>query len=300
MPTDPAPPNPAPPDPAGESKLQKALLEEYATVRQEVILHVQLYKTQERNGVILIPLAGLLTPLLVGRGGLPISALGMSATINLSPWIDLAILVAISTVAFFLVFSVLAVQFALQVLGVRSERLEEEINKCLGGQYFVWERLVPQIWSNKSTILYKMPDTFVPMLSSLLVVIFAVLLPLVAITKDLCKTPDSAFTVFVFLYVWYLFFALIFGACTTSYVTGPELRKDCRASFEYALIGGTAPLIRSGSDVIRNMGVATGAIALAFVLTVVWMDPRYPLICKYLEASPPTTAAAAPLLVPKQ
>jgi hypothetical protein len=281
-----------PPDPASiKAELAKALLQEYVSIRQEVVLHVQLYKTQERNAAILIPLAGLLIPLLVGRS-ISVSALGANATVNLSPWTDLLILFGVSTVAFFLAFSVLAVQYALQVLGVRSERLEDEINDCFDGRrHFFWEHVVPEIWSNKSKLLYKMPDLYVPLLSSLLILIFAFVLPLVAITQHLCRAPDLGFTFFVFLYVWYLLAVMRFGAHITGYVTGPELREDCRKSFQHALTGGSAPLIRSGLDVLRNIGAVTFAIALALVLAVVWIAPRYPTFCTYLESSGPISNA---------
>src|SRR5579864_4760185 len=92
-----------------KTEIAKTLMQEYLSARQEVILHVQLYKTQGRNGAILTTFVGLLLPLLIGQSiSLPATGIALHST----PWTDLIILFTISSITFFMAFSALAILFA--------------------------------------------------------------------------------------------------------------------------------------------------------------------------------------------
>src|SRR5436305_11452830 len=97
-------------------EVAKILMQEYISARQEVLEHVKLYKTQARSGTFLIPLTSLLIPLALGeRIQIP------NTTINLdpNPWLSFGIALTISTVILHMTFSILAIQFATQVLAER-------------------------------------------------------------------------------------------------------------------------------------------------------------------------------------
>lgn len=132
-----------------------ALMLDYANARSEIVLHIRLYKTQERYGAVIVGALGLLVPLLIGTN---ISGQGLKDLKALGPGAVLLGLFTISTILFHMYFSTLANLFALQVLAERCILLEERINSCLEGQHFFWERLTKLIWSKDGIPIHKMPD----------------------------------------------------------------------------------------------------------------------------------------------
>ncbi|MDQ6701845.1 MAG: hypothetical protein M3Z96_01435 [Pseudomonadota bacterium] len=281
--------------PINEADVVKALMQEYISAKQEVLLHVQLYKTQERNGAILIGLIGLLIPLLIGQSISP--ALGIK--FPLTRWTELVILFTTSTVIFIMFYTALAILFALQLLAERCVWLENEINKFLRGQYLVWEGgIVHKIWSTKSDIKHKNPDAAFVIFVYLLIIVLAVLLPLSVLTKILCEEPDPLLKAAVFAYTGYLFTVLPIGMYINIYVMG-ALREDCRQLFRHAIKGDGPPLGRSGIGTLLVMGVAAFAVAWVFVYYYfgyyngeIPFIPRSTGVCTYLGTTSPSPASA--------
>jgi hypothetical protein len=94
----------AAPTAADNAEILKALEQDYASARAEIVLHIQLYKTQERYGTVIVGILGLLIPLLIsgnitGQAWRNLKALGPEAV--------LFGLFTISTVLFHMYFSTL-------------------------------------------------------------------------------------------------------------------------------------------------------------------------------------------------
>jgi hypothetical protein len=272
-----------------EAEVVKVLLQEYLSARKEVLLHVQLYKTVPvRNAAILTAVVGLLIPLLTGQN-IPLPVTGVVVPSN--PWTDLMILFTISTIAFLLVFSVLALLFSLQVLAERCVWLEDEINKCLRGPYLLWERFARQIWSTDSKLVYKMPDAGAAIFFHLLVLIFALFLPTFVLVKILCGTPDVWLKTAVFGYAIYLFAVPALSFYVNVYTMG-KLRPYCAKLFQQTREGNDPPPGPSGLSTLLIIAAAAGAVGC--VLLVVIPQPD---VCAYVGprfASPPV-ASAVPL-----
>jgi len=219
--------------PASErTEVAKILMQEYVSARQEVLEHVKLYKTQARSGTFLIPLTSLLIPLALGQ---ELQVPNTNISLDPNPWISLGIVFTISTVILHMTFSILAIQFATQVLAERCVYLEDEINDCFDVKKpMIWERVSQQIWSNRSPIVFYNPDTFVIGFAFIIAVFFAVFLPLYAMTKAFLLPHDWRFSLFAFCYTLYLFFSVLLALHLTVYSTS-SLRMDCRRIFGYEL-----------------------------------------------------------------
>jgi len=140
-------------EPNTDLEVAKLLMQEYLSARQEVILHVQLYKTQGKNAVIITTLAGISLSLVVGPH---VSLLGINLTIT--PIIALIVLYMISIIVFLMMYLAIDILFALQVLAERCVRLENKMNSCLRGPYFVWEQVATCIWSTRAYLIPIQPD----------------------------------------------------------------------------------------------------------------------------------------------
>lgn len=256
-----------------EAEVLKVLTQEYLSAREEVLLHLQLYKTvPTRNAAILTAVVGLLIPLLTGQSiSLPATGIEFHPT----AWTDLVILFTISTIAFLLVFSVLALLFALQVLAERCVRLEDEINKTLRGPYLLWERFAHQIWSTDSVLVYKMPDAGAAVFFHVLVLLFAVGLPLFVLLKILCGTPDRPLIIAVFAYTLYLFATVAISIYVNVHTMG-TLRPYCRKLYQQAFAGNDQPPGRSGLSSLLIIAMAAAVAALVFMV----VTPQ-PIVCMY-------------------
>lgn len=267
-----------------ETETLKVLTEEYLSARQEVLLHLQLYKTvPTRNIAILTAVVGLLIPLLTGQS---INLPGTGVVFNSTPWTDLAILFTISTIAFLLVFSVIALLFNIQVLGERCVRLEDAINEILQKRYLYWERFAHKIWSTHSPLLYNMPDAGAAVFFHLLVLFFAVALPLFVLSKILCGAPDRLLSNAVFFYTLYLFVVPAISIYVNVHTMG-TLRDYCCRLFEEVLAGNDPPSGPSGLNALLIMAVAAALGARVFVVIV----PQ-PSVCAYTGKRSASSAVA--------
>jgi hypothetical protein len=255
-----------------KEEIVKSLVQEYLSARQEVLLHVQLYKTQERNGAIVVALLGILFPLAIGQD---VTLWGN--TIHLTPLIDLAILFIISSIAFVMFFSGIAVLFSLQVLAERCFHLENEINKLLGATFFFWERFAHEIWSSRSSLVSKMPDAVTMVLFYFLVGILAVVVPIIVSEKILCGSPSPPLMIIVAGYLYYLILMPSLAVHMNHYTMGP-LRSDCRRLLEHSLGGKDMPRQRSGWPILLT--IALGVAAANYVL--VWILPGQRSWCEYI------------------
>ncbi len=266
-----------------EAEVLKVLTQEYLSARQEVLLHLQLYKTvPTRNAAILAAVVGLLAPLLAGeRISMPVTGIVVQAT----PWIDIAILFTISTIAFLLVFSVLALLFSIQVLGERCLRIEVEINNTLRGRYLFWEHFTQHIWSTDSVLVYKMPDAAAAVFFHILVVLFAVALPFFVLLKIRCGTPDKYLIVATFIYTFYLF-----GVAAISFFINwhiySTLRRYIRHLYQQVLAGNDPPRGRAGLGMLLIIAAVAGTVGC--VLLVIAL--RLPNACAHIG-----TISASPL-----
>lgn len=251
-------------------------MKEYLSARQEVILHVQLYKnTFGKNAAILFTVVGLLLPLLSGQNiTLPITGNVFHST----PWTDLVILFTISTIAFLLVFITLAILFTLQVLAERCVHLEDEINRLLRGPYLFWERFAHQIWSKNSKLVSKMPETGVSVFFYLLVLFFAFGLPLFILARDLCVERDLPFTLFAASFIFYLFVVPSIAFYTNWYTMG-DLRSDCRKLLQASIAGHAPPHIGTGLTTL--LYISAGALAGALVYVSILTMPQS-TFCTYM------------------
>ena len=210
--------------PANETDVAKALLQEYDSARQEVLLHVQLYKTQYRSVGIVTAIAGLLLPLVIGHIPIP----GTSSLFPVTGWVALFTVFAISSAAILITFSILAALFAMQVLGVRCERLEVQINKCLGGEYLVWEHVtVPLVWGPNGPVL-KNPDAGVMVLFYVFLFLFVLVLPGFAVTKIFCSAPDEYLWFAAAFSIWYSSVFFMYASYVNVYTMGGARRTDVR------------------------------------------------------------------------
>jgi hypothetical protein len=212
-------------------EILKALLQDYATARQEVILHVQLYKTQERYGAVIIGLLGLLFPVLLGT---ELAQLASKSMKDLGPGALLLGLFTTSTILFHMYFTTLANLFALQVLAERCVLLQDEINKCLDkSRHLVWERLTKLIWSKDGIPTHKMPDRVAGMFSFLLVAALGFALPLWLVSNTLAKLQIGPLFVLAVFYIWYLFAAGAFAI--VNFLAVASVRDECHHLFKNAL-----------------------------------------------------------------
>ena len=211
-----------------KAEILKALVQDYASARQEVILHIQLYKTQERYGTVIVGVLGLLIPVLTSA-----ATEQVWKNLKIGPEAILLGLFTVSTIFFHMYFSTLANLFALQVLAERCVFLQDQINKLLNGKYLLWERLTKLIWSKNGIPVHKMPDHVAGILSFFLVSVFAVFLPICVVWRIL-STPQSALiTGVATFYIWYLFAAGILAV--VHFVAVANIRADCHQLFKTAL-----------------------------------------------------------------
>jgi len=243
-------------------EVAKILMQEYISARQEVLEHVKLYKTQGRSAAFLIPLTSLLIPLALGQ---QIQVPNTTISLDPNPWISLGVVFTISTVILHMTFSILAIQFATQVLAERCVYLENEINDCFEiKKPMVWERVSQQIWSNKSPIVFYNPDTFVIFFAFIIALFFAVFLPLYAVTRAFLLPHSGWFYLLVFGYVFYLFFAVLLAVHLTMYSTS-SLRIDCRQIFGYELKKDPLPSRPAMRSLLIIASIA-GAITSLFII----------------------------------
>ena len=261
--------------PINEAEVVKILMQEYLSARQEVLLHIQHYKTLERFAAVILAVGALSVSILSGQN-ITVLGIGVPAT----PGLILLFLFTISTAGYYFLFSALSSQFALQVLAERCVRLEDEMNRLLRGPYMHWERLAQLIWSNRSVLAFKMPDTAQAVCSILLVVLFSVIIPLYVIAQIRCGKVDSFFLLVMHAYAFYLLAMCFAGFQIGIYSTG-AVRDDCRNIFRFAATGGSQPTIDSG--VKRLLLIAALSVILA--ITFLYLIPRSG-ICTHLIQKP--------------
>jgi hypothetical protein len=265
-----------------KAEIAKTLMQEYLSARQEVLLHVQLYKTPERNAAILIALVGLLFPLLSDQSiSLPFTNISFHST----RWTDLVILFTISTIAFLMPSSALAVLFTMQVLAERCVRLEDEINKCLSGKYLFWERVAHKIWSVNGSLVGRMPEAVASVLYYVLILFFAVALPLFVLARNLCAQHDWLYELVTGAYLIYLFAVPMICIHLNLYTMGP-LRAEFSQLLQYVVIGKTFHPGRSG--VIAHLIALTVAVAGAAIFINYVLCPP---VCLYIGARSATSDA---------
>lgn len=251
----------------------KALLQEYEGTRQEVLLHVQLYKTQYRNIGIVTAIAGLLVPLVVGQIPIP----GTSSPYQVTGWIALLIVFTISSAAILIAFSILAALFAMQVLGVRCERLESQINACLGGEYLVWERdTVPLVWGPNGPVS-KNPDVGVMILFYVFLILFVLLLPGIVVTRIFCGAQDQYLWLAAAFCMWYSFAFCMYGIYVNAYTMGGELRKNIRELLLQAKKSDSKKLKRTDFGFVLMIGVAA-----VFMTSGLVMIAKLQNVCAYV------------------
>jgi hypothetical protein len=254
-----------------DAEVVKILMQEYLSARQEVLLHIQHFKTQERYAAIILAV-GALSILILSGQNINILGIGVPST----PWLILVFLFTISTATYFFVFSALSSQFALQILAERCVRLEDEMNRLLRGPYMLWERLAQLIWSNRSTLVYKMPDTAQAICSTLLVVLFAVIIPLHVVFQIICEPHDFLLLFFIHAYTFYLL-AMCFVGFQIGFYSTAAVRDECRQIFRFATVGDVPAIANSG---LRRLLITAGFAAILAVVFLYFV-PRSGA-CKYL------------------
>jgi hypothetical protein len=257
--------------PMNEAEVVKILMQEYLSARQEVLLHIQHFKTQERFATVILAVGALSISILSGQN-INVFGTGVPAT----PGLILVFLFTISTAGYYFLFSALSSQFALQVLAERCVRLEDEMNRLLRGPYMLWERLAQLIWSNRSVLAYKMPDTAQAACSILLVSFFSVIIPLYVIAQIRCAKIDLFFMAVIHAYTFYLL-AMCFAGIQIGVYSTAAVRDDCRNLFRFATRGGIQPTIDSGFKRLLLTAGLAAVLAIAFLYVV----PRSGM-CTYL------------------
>jgi hypothetical protein len=245
-------------------EVAKLLMQEYVSARQEVILHVQLYKTQERNGTVLVALAGLLGTLLIGRG---LFIAETAVTIEKTPWAVLGILFVVSTVAFIMLFSALAVLFALQVLAERCVSLEKAMNSRIKGSYFIWEQFAHDVWS-KHGALRSRPDGVAGILFYLLVLFLAIVLPLIVLKQISCDKVDWWLAIAVGSYVFYVLATFSLAIYVNNH-TMEQLRDDCRQLLENMGAGKSSPQSLTWKSVPWTIATVAATFAIPSVIIAI-------------------------------
>jgi hypothetical protein len=203
-------------------------MQEYASARQEILLHVQHFKTQERYASLLLALGGIIVAILLQSDTMSLP--GLSSTFPRTAWGDLLLIFTITTVIHFVLFGALASQFAASILAERVSRIEDEINRCLRGPYLIWEKISPLIYSNRSPMLYEMPSAGGGLAAILLVAMFAIALPALTLTKVLCKGTDGLLLTATALLVAYLLAMPAIAVRVAVYATG-KVRDDAKQIF---------------------------------------------------------------------
>lgn len=252
-----------------ESEVTKALLQDYMSARQEVLLHLQLYKTvPTRNAAILTAVVGLLVPVLSGQS---ITVPVVGVVFKPTAWIALGILFTISTIAHLLIFSVLALLFNIQVLSERCFDLESQINSSLRGPYLIWEHFTSQIWATDSKVVHKMPDALAALFFYMLVLIFTVGLCGLVLLRMRCGVPaewfsgppDTWLPPVQLAFAVYLLVVPAIAMYVNIYTYG-GLRGYCRDLLRQTREGNATPSTRSG---LWPLIVIVGAASLfAYVL----------------------------------
>jgi NADH:ubiquinone oxidoreductase subunit 3 (subunit A) len=265
-----------------KAEIVKALLKEYLSARQEVILHVQIYKTQYRNVGIITAIAGLLVPLVIGHIPIP----GTSVPYTVTGWVAILIVFTISCAAILITFSVLAAVFAMQALGVRCERLETQINKCLGGKYLIWEHLaVPRIWGAGEQAL-KNPDSGALVFYYIFMFLFVIVMPSVVVTKVLCSDPDIYLYVASVVYIWLSIVCCLYAGYVNAYTIGGRFRSDVRQMLEPIWSGEGKGLTFTS---IRPL-MLIGLVVVPITYGIIVLSTR-PGVCGYVGRLTPSTAS---------
>jgi hypothetical protein len=259
--------------PTKEEEIAKVLLQEYVSTRKEVLLHVQLYKTQYRNIGIVTAIAGLLVPLVIGHIPIP----GISSPYQVTGWVAFLIVFTILSAAIMITFSVLAALFAMQVLGVRCERLEIQINECLGGQYLIWEHVtVPLVWGPSGPV-FKNPDAGVMVLFYVFLILFVLGLPGVVITKILCSAPDKYLWLAAVFCIWYSWAFGMYAGYVNVYTMGGGLRRDVREMHQPARPSEPKQYGRAGLGFVLIIGGV--AVFITWGLVTIAKQPG---VCDYV------------------
>lgn len=283
-----------------KTEVTKVLMQDYISARQEVLLHLQLYKTvPTRNAAILTAVVGLLVPILSGQS---ITLPGVGVEFRPTAWIVLGILFTISTIAHLLIFSVIALLFNIQVLGERCFDLENQINNSLRGPYnslrgpyLIWEHFAHRIWATNSKIVYKMPDALAAVFFYFLVLIFTVGLGGLILLRMRCgipsewfNEPDRLLRFTQFAFVAYLVVVPVVAIRVNKYTYG-GLREDCRDLLKQTRAGDVKPSKRSGLWSLIGIAGTAGAVACALL----WILPQHPDFCPYLRSQPAKTVSKA-------
>lgn len=264
--------------PVDEAEVAKILMQEYVSARQEMIMHIQHFKTQERYASLLLALGGIIVAMLLQ--GDTMSLPGLSGSLPRTVWADLLLIFTITTVVYFVLFTALASQFAVSILAERVLQIENEINRCLRGPRLIWERLSPMIYSNRSPMVYKMPTAGGALASILLITMFAVVLPSITLTKVLCRGTDGLLIVATFLLATYLIAMPIVAIRVAIYTTG-QVRDDARQVFGDFAPGKNTALQQTGAGILIAIILGSACLSAAFVR---WVP--IPTVCAYVQSSP--------------
>lgn len=278
-----------------EAEVPKVLMQDYISARQEILLHLQLYKTVPiRNAAILIAVVGLLVPVLSGQS---ITVPVVGVMFKPTAWNALGILFAISTIGHLLIFSVLAILFNIQVLGERCFDLENQINNSLRGPYLIWEHFASQIWATDSKIVYKMPDALAALFFYVLVLIFTVGLCGLVLLRMRCgipaewfSEPDTWLEHAQFAFAVYLLAVPAISIYVNIYTYG-SLRPYCRDLLEKARAGSVTPSKRSDLWSLIGIAGAAGVLAYALLLNL----PQRPNFCAHIGSHPTKAVSKAAL-----
>ncbi len=263
--------------PVSDAEVAKILMQEYVSARQEIVMHIQHFKTQERYASLLLALGGIIVAILLQ--GDTMSLPGISGSLPRTAWADLLLIFTITTVVYFVLFGALASQFAASILAERVLRIEDEINRCLRGPRLIWERLSPLVYSNRTPMLYKMPTAGGALASILLIAMFAIVLPFITLTKVLCKGADGLLIVATFFLATYLIAMPAIAVRVAIYATG-QVRDDARQVFGDFVPGNNTALRRTGAGIL--IGIILGSLCLSAVF--VWWLPT-PTVCAYVQSS---------------
>ena len=271
-------------------------MQEYMSAREEVRLHLQLYKTvPTRNAAILTAVVGLLVPVLSGQS---ITVPVVGVVFKPTAWNAMGILFTISTIAHLLIFSVLALLFNIQVLGERCFDLEDQINKSLRGRYLIWEHFASKIWATDSRVIHKMPDALAVLFFYLLVFIFTVGLGGLVLLRMRCGIPfewSSEFGTLLTLtqcsLASYLVVFPTIAICVNKYIYG-GLREYCGNLIRETRAGNDTRSKRSGLWSLLGIAGAVGALACALLLIL----PQHRNFCAHIGSQPAMTLGKAALV----